>query len=364
MKKTILTLLICFFASCSFANTLLIEGFEYANHDLGIPVGWQSDNQWLCGFMDKDHNRTAHTGNWYAFTTEDDSWMYMELFMSDQLKFRYSCWAVSDGSFQLEFWGGDAPTPEGMKQRFINATVNSNEYELIEEYVENLSQDYQYIGIHAIATEGAYHLTIDDIIVDMVDRYDMIVDPYEIDTVMYPGSTITFNYQVHNTGYEAMHIYMNAINSDYFSNIQFTEDGFNYSSFPTEPDQVVQCSCTATLSPNIKPGNRVWLDIMFTVTCDCITRMATIWVDVIDATSTDEQTVKVEAFPNPATDYVNISAKGLSELKVMDIMGRTLSTVQVDADLYPLILSELKPGIYFIAITSDEGETTKKLVKQ
>ena len=281
MKKTFITLLFCLCSMFSFASTILIEGFEYANHDLGTPIGWQSDNQWLCGYLDKDHNRTAHTGNWYAFTNEDDSWMFMELYMSEQLRYRYSCWAVSDGSYQLEFWVGNSPTPEGMSQQFINVTVNSGNYELVEAYVETLSQNHQYIGIHAIAAEGAYHLTIDDVVVDMVDRYDMVVTPMELDTVLYPGDIITFSYSVHNTGYEPMHIFMSGLESDFFTNVQFTENGSNHSSFPTEPDQVVPCTCTTTLSPHAKPGSRVWLDIMFTVSCDCITRMATIWVTVL-----------------------------------------------------------------------------------
>lgn len=283
MKRAFLTLFFYLsFLSFGFSSEILIEGFEYANHDMTAPTGWRcDDHSWLCGYQEKDHNRVAHSGNWYAFTNNDDSWMFMDLYMSNELKYRYSCWAISDGSFQLEFWGGDNPTPSAMSQLFISTTINSGEYEKVEEYIESISSNYQYLGIHAIAAEGAHHLTIDDIVVYMVDRYDMVVTPYEIDTVLYPGNTIVFNYTVHNTGYESMHVYMNA-NSDYFTDFQFTNDGYSYSSFPTEPNQVVQCTCTATLSPTVQPGTRCWFDIMFTVSCDCITRLSTIWVNVLD----------------------------------------------------------------------------------
>ena len=281
MKKTIFTLFTCLLTSLVFADSLLIEGFEYANHDMESPVGWVCEDQsWLCGYHEKDHNRIAHTGNWYAFTNADDSWMFMEIYMSTQLRYRYSCWAISDGSYQLEFWGGDSATPDGMTQRFVSATVNSDNYEKISVYIETLSQNHRYFGIHAIATDGAQYLTIDDVFIDKADRYNMEINPYEIDTVIYPGSSVTYSYTVHNTGYESMHIYMTGY-SDYFTNVQFTEDGLSSSSFWSEADQITHCTCTATLRPDVQPGSRVWIDIMFTVSCDCITRMSTIWANVL-----------------------------------------------------------------------------------
>ena len=69
MKKNILTLLVCLMATSAFAGNLLTEGFEYANHDFQVPVGWNcNDNSWLCGYLEKDHNRLPHSGNWYAFS--------------------------------------------------------------------------------------------------------------------------------------------------------------------------------------------------------------------------------------------------------------------------------------------------------
>ena len=58
----------------AFAGSILIEGFEYANHDFVKPIGWVcDDDSWLCGYLEKDHNRIPHTGNWYAFSNADDS---------------------------------------------------------------------------------------------------------------------------------------------------------------------------------------------------------------------------------------------------------------------------------------------------
>lgn len=73
MKNLFLTLLVCL-TTTAFADIILTEGFEYANHDLETPVGWTSDDgSWICGYLEKDHNRVAHTGNWYAFNNAEDA---------------------------------------------------------------------------------------------------------------------------------------------------------------------------------------------------------------------------------------------------------------------------------------------------
>lgn len=336
MKKTLLTLLICFITTFSFASSILIEGFEYANHDNEPPIGWTcDDNSWLCGYLDKDHNRTPHGGNWYAFTNADESWMFMSLFFSSQLRYRPSFWAISDGTYEVELWVGNEANPAAMTTLLLSATVSSGDYERFTEYVESLSSDYSYLGIHAIASEGAYHLTIDDVFVEMVERYELEIDPYRFDTIMNPGSQITIEYDVQNTGYEDLHVYMNP-NTDFFEDISFTEDGFNYSSFPTVPNQTVHCTCTATLRSDLAPGTLCWMDIIFTVSCDCITRMTTLWVTVADPTEVAE----------------NDNEKEVLQVEIYDLTGK-----RVDA-------SCLKPGVYIERTITTGGVSTRKVMKQ
>lgn len=365
MKKTLLTLLICMIASLSFADSVLIEGFEYGNHDLEPPVGWVSDNNsWICGFQEKDHNRIPHSGNWYAFTVADDSWMFIELYMSVELKYRYNFWGISDGTYDVEFWAGSGPSTDEMTTLLFSKTVNSGDYQRFSEYIETIAVNYQYFGIHAIAHEGAYHLTIDDIQVDMVGKYDMEVNPIRFDAYMMPGEQITIEYDVQNTGYEDLHVYMTPY-TDFFNSISFTEDGFNYSSFPTVANQVVHCTCTATLNPDIELGTLCWMDIMFTVSCDCVTRMATLWVIAgEDTTQVAENKDDANLFPNPATDFIDIKAHGLQRVEVMDITGKKVISTAVDHDDLRLDLTQLNAGIYFVTTMTEQGISTQKVVKQ
>ena len=334
MKKSFLSLLICLITSYAFADSVLIEGFEYGNHDLEVPVGWTCDDgSWLAGYLDKDHNRVPHSGNWYAFTNADDSWMFMELYMSSELKYRYYFWGISDGEYDVEFWAGSGPSTSEMTTLLFTKTVNTGEYQRFSEYLETIALDYQYFGIHAIAHEGAYHLTIDDIFVDMVGKYDLTITPELFDTYMMPGERITIEYDVQNTGYEDLYVYMTPY-TEYFSDITFTEDGLSNSSYSLVANQLVHCTCSATLLPSVAMGSRCFLDIMFTVSCDCLTRLATLWVTVGQNT----------------TDIPELESEdGLIRVETYDITGKMVDP------------SHLKTGIYIERKVFENSISTRKI---
>ena len=336
MKKLLLTLIICLSALLTFADTVLIEGFEYGNQDLAVPVGWTSEDQsWLSGKFDKDHNRAPHDGNWYAFTNADESWMFMELFMSNQLQYRYYCWAVSDGSYLLEFWGGTEANPESMQQLLLSATVNSGNYEQFSGFVETISQNYPYLGIHAVAAEGAYHLTIDDVIVNYVDKYDFDASPSNADTVLFPNSQAIHHFEVQNLGYEPIDVILSP-SHEYFTDIHFFVEGEQCTVFHLEPDETKTVTAEATLLPSIPPGTTCWLDIMLVLDCNCATSMTTLWVTVITPSGVNEDT----------------AAKASSQVEYYDLTGRL-----IDA-------TNLKPGIYIERTVSPEGVTSRKVFKK
>ena len=336
MKKTLLTLLICLASTFSFADSVLNEGFEYANHDLTPPVGWTcTDNSWLCGYLDKDHNRIPHDGNWYAFTNADESWMFMEFFMSNSLKYRYHFWGISDGEYDVEFWAGNGPSTSQMTTLLFTKTVNSGEYERFSEYIETITTDYQYFGIRAIAHEGAFHLTIDDISIDMVGKYEIAATPINADTVLYPNSTATYHFDVQNTGYEPFEVIITPIQES-FTDIQFFVEGNPCTTFHLEPNQVMPITMEATLLPTVQPGTQCWIDIHLELDCNCATAMTTLWVNVLD--------------PNSTAEF--IEKEGVKQVEWFDLTGK-----KVDP-------SRLKTGIYIERTVSEKGVSTRKLVKQ
>ena len=361
MKKLALTLLACLTASLSFAGSVLIEGFEYANHDFEKPVGWTcDDDSWLCGYLEKDHNRIPHSGNWYAFSNAEDSWMFMPMYLLESMHYRFTMWAISDGSFQLELWAGGTPSPDAMHTQFSSTTISSGNYEKVSIYAESIPADCQYFAIRALAADKYTYLTIDDIEIDMVEQYSFTSEAITGDTSMYPGSQASFRFLVHNDGYDPVDITMHPSN-EYFTNFSCTCNGVTGMTIPTEPDEVVEVTMTATLRPEVEPGTVAWLDILMTIPCNCNTAMVTFWVTPLDLTQTAEnKTMEINMFPNPTSDFVTVEAEGLEHVILMDMTGKTLNSTTVEGHSIRLDVSDLKAGVYLI---SAKTRSTSSLVK-
>lgn len=366
MKKTLLILLACLVATTTYAGSVLIEGFEYGNHDLSVPIGWSSPgNAWLSGNLEKDHNRIPHTGNWYAFTeTDDESWMFMSLNLITVMKYRFTCWAITDGDYALEIWAGAGARPEEMTTQMLSATVGSGQYDKFSSYIENIPANCNYIGIKATALNGGGCLTIDDLQVDMVEQYSFEVHELAGDTVMHLGTTASFPIMVQNTGYDPLDIYMYET-TDFFTDVHFEHNGSTSTTFHTEPNETVIVTVTATLKPDVELGSLCWIDIHFTLSCDCATGMATFWVTPVDAThSVDEDTPQAEVYPNPATDFVTIEADGLQSVQVFDMTGKALSSVAAKGNSIRLDVSDLPTGTYLIsAKTRSTSSFVKSILK-
>ncbi len=364
MKKLLLVLLICLAATTSFAGNLLNESFEYANHDLGTPIGWISDdNSWLCGYLEKDHNRIPHTGNWYAFSNVEDAWMYMPMYLIPSMRYRFTSWAVSDETYQLEFWAGTSPNPDDMHTLLLSATVASGEYEKFTNFVETIPNNCNYIAVHAVGSRGSY-LTIDDIEIDMVEQYQFEAEAITGDTVMFPGSQAVFRFLIHNTGYDPVDVTVHPSN-EFFTDFSFYSNGVLMSTFPTQPDEYVEVTCHATLRPEIEPGTVAWLDVHMTIPCNCNTAMVTFWVTPLDITQTDENNIlNISVYPNPAKDFMTIEADDLQSIILRDINGKTLSSMTTKGNSVRLDVSDLKAGVYIIsAKTRSTSSFVKSILK-
>ena len=336
MKKLFLALIAILTSTIAMADSILYESFEFANHDMTTPIGWTcNDQSWLCGHFDKDHNRKAHAGDWYAFTNADDSWMFMPLWIGSQLKYRFSSWVISDGTYELEFWAGTEDNATHMNQLLFTVTVSSGNYEQINEYIETITSDFNYFGIHAVASEGAYHLTIDDVNVDMVGKYEFIATPAESETSLYPGEDVAFRFDVHNLGYEPIDVIFFP-SYEYFTDIHFTVEGNQCTTFHLEPDETKQVITEATLLPTVVPGTRCFLDVLMDLDCSCATAMATLWVNVLDPDGIEEQ-------------------EGVDEMQQVEIYD--LTGKKVDP-------AHIKAGIYIERTVSEKGITTRKILKQ
>lgn len=92
---------------------------------------------------------------------------------------------------------------------------------------------------------------------------------------------------------------------------------------------------------------------------------ATLRLDTVSFTSvlSNEKfnSESISIYPNPATDVLNVSGvEGVTSLVINDINGRTIKTVN---DASSINVSDLNAGVYFINITTDNGNVTKKFMK-
>lgn len=86
------------------------------------------------------------------------------------------------------------------------------------------------------------------------------------------------------------------------------------------------------------------------------------------ASTADFLASKLSVFPNPANDVVTITNNAnllINAVQVNDINGRTVKAVKLDAVSEAQVnVSELNAGVYFMNITTNEGVSTKKIVKK
>lgn len=353
MKRFVITLLILLTARLAYAGTILFDGFEYANHDGETPVGWVcDDNSWLCGYLDKDHNRTPHDGNWYVYTNANDSWMFMENMMSTQLRYRYYFWAISDGEYDVEFWAGSGPSHSEMTTLLLTKTVNASEYQQFMEYIDTVAVNYQYFGIHAIAHEGAYHLTIDDVQVDMVDKYEITVTPPSYSTTLTPGEQTGFSFIFNNLGYEPANVIITP-SSDYFTDINLSIDGTVVTTFHAEPNESLEIRGVATMLPSIEIGTTCWIDILFDLDCSCASTMFTLWAIAEEESVEECGYTAMSIYPNPSTGDVTIEGDGI--VTITNILGQEV----LSKEIMGKETLTLGYGIYFIRLNN---RLTKKLI--
>ncbi len=82
----------------------------------------------------------------------------------------------------------------------------------------------------------------------------------------------------------------------------------------------------------------------------------------------NELASKTSLYPNPAIDVLNIDLTGSgienSEIRVNNIQGQTLIKENTDLNTIELNIESLKTGVYFIHISSEKGQFTKKFVVQ
>jgi hypothetical protein len=77
-------------------------------------------------------------------------------------------------------------------------------------------------------------------------------------------------------------------------------------------------------------------------------------------------TTDFSVYPNPANDVVNVSNSSnaiISTIEMTDLNGRVVKNVTLNATEGQINISDLSTGVYMMNVTSDQGSSIKKVVK-
>ena len=122
--------------------------------------------------------------------------------------------------------------------------------------------------------------------------------------------------------------------------------------------------CSVTLNDYI--GQQIYIAYKYTSTDDASAtwELDNLCVGVILNTAINENsTQNVKIYPNPATDAINVSTGQNGILKVFDLTGKIIYTINLQKGLNNLDISSLKNGMYILNIKLENGsQKTEKLV--
>lgn len=75
-----------------------------------------------------------------------------------------------------------------------------------------------------------------------------------------------------------------------------------------------------------------------------------------------ENSITATIFPNPTDGKLNISAEGLRQVRVIDVIGQVISDNTANSDDIVIDLSQYGKGVYLVEVTTQNGKATQRVV--
>lgn len=88
-------------------------------------------------------------------------------------------------------------------------------------------------------------------------------------------------------------------------------------------------------------------------------------LDIVTSTSDINKTDAVAVYPNPTTDQINLQADAnITEVRITNYLGQIVATHQMMETQSSIDMSQFEVGVYFVEVTTTEGQHTIKVVKK
>jgi len=188
----------------------------------------------------------------------------------------------------------------------------------------------------------------------------------------YSLKSVRFSESLENISEDAFELCV-SLESIEFPNLLSSANIGNYAFF--DCGNIQEIYCMSNTPPNCL-GDNVFIPSVYVnatlyvpIGCESAYKNAFIWknfsnivetADFIGETS--EEVLSV--FPNPVSDFINISCKSMKSLEIISIEGRIVMNTSVSGDNINLDVSDLPSGMYIVRITTKQGCLTKEIVKK
>ena len=88
-------------------------------------------------------------------------------------------------------------------------------------------------------------------------------------------------------------------------------------------------------------------------------------LDGVSIQETMSKDGNVEVYPNPARDYIKLSANNyqLSAVRIYNYLGILIEEIEVNSSDIEINVSDYSNGVYFIEVQTENGNIVKKIIK-
>lgn len=103
---------------------------------------------------------------------------------------------------------------------------------------------------------------------------------------------------------------------------------------------------------------------LYDVSVDALTLENGFTVDVVSSIGADHLANSINVYPNPGSEYTMIDLPEAAQIKIVDLAGRLLFSIDHTGRHEKIDVSTYEPGIYFIRISYEGNTVTKRLLKK
>ncbi|HNY63701.1 MAG TPA: T9SS type A sorting domain-containing protein, partial [Bacteroidales bacterium] len=94
----------------------------------------------------------------------------------------------------------------------------------------------------------------------------------------------------------------------------------------------------------------------------------TIHVDFAEGITENELSQYVTLYPNPTQSLIDLKLDrdylGTTECRIYDMYGKLMLILPIEEDITTIDVSDFAAGVYFVRLTTEQGQVSKRFVKQ